>query len=42
MKVHLYVDLQEISQVGWVNAQYSLDYVVVVEIGKSAARGNLY
>jgi hypothetical protein len=28
MKVHLYVDLQEICPIGWVNAQEPLGYVI--------------
>jgi hypothetical protein len=29
MKAHLYVDLHEISSIGWANAQKSLGYVIV-------------
>jgi hypothetical protein len=29
MKVHLYVDLQEVCSTGWVDAQESLAYVIV-------------
>ena len=41
MKVHLYVDLQEICPIAWANAQESLDYVIVTGKGISASRSNL-
>ena len=30
MKVHLYVELQEIYQIGWFNVQELLDLVIVI------------
>jgi hypothetical protein len=30
MKVHFYVDLQEIFPIGWTNVQKSLDYVIIL------------
>ena len=40
MKVHLYVDLQEICSIGWSNTQESLGYAISDRKGKSAARNN--
>ena len=35
MKVHLYVDLQEVCSIGWANAQESLHYVIVTAKARS-------
>jgi hypothetical protein len=40
MKVHVYVDLQEVCSIGWANAQESLGYVIVIGKGLLAARSN--
>jgi hypothetical protein len=40
MKVHLYVDLQEICPIGWVYAQKYLVYVIVIEKAYQLQEGN--
>lgn len=40
MNVHLHVDLQEVCPVGWANAQESLNCVIGIGEGISAARSN--